>query len=843
MVSILNGKDKPVLVSGIGIYNKMKHTAVGVALLSLSSVATANDNNFKVEDIQVNGLQRVALGAALTNVPFSVGDTVSEFIVAQSIKNLYKSGHFADIKVLRDGNIVVFNVTERPTISEIEFDGNSDLKDEQLQQSLDESDIRVGESLDKTILTNIETGLLDFYHSVGKYNAEVQAKVTYLPRNRVRLKFEFNEGDAAKVKQINLVGNKVFNDEELLAKIESKFDLDWWQFMSNDRYQKQALQGDIETIREHYLANGYLKFNVDSTQVSVDPNKEAVYVTLNVTEDEPYTVTGFELIGDALGQEDFLMQIIPIEVDKLYNGDVVTYTEEMITKYLARFGYANAKVTTIPDINEETKEVALTLSVEPGMRVYVNRIRFEGNFTTSDEVLRRELRQFEGATLSNDLLELSKSLIQRLQYVETVDFKVEPLPGSEDAVDVVFNLKEQASGSFQAGVSYGDYTGLAFNASIQQNNFLGQGNTIGISLNTWKAQQTIALNYTDNYFTDDGISLGGQISYSSYDASKVTSSTYSQKRISVGPTLSWPISQNNRISVGVSYNDLELSDLDSFEQTKAFIQPFLNPDNPDEEFNFANVQGSIGFSHSSLNRGMFPTAGMSHYIGLRATVPGSEVQYFKVNYKSKMYFPISSDQRWTFLTRFEANYGNGYGKVDGNEQSLPFWENQQQRSTDLRGFDTNTVGPKGVNRVKTRVEGGPTSLGGTSEVVLGPEFDTLQVTRRARGGNASFFGGLELITPTPFLSEEYSNSVRTSVFVDVGNVWDTEFDYDEYKDLTVTSGELADFSDPGRYRSSAGISVQWISPMGPMVFSWSRPLKEYDGDSHEFFSFNIGTTF
>lgn len=815
----------------------MKRTVVGLVLFSLSWFSAANEQKFKVEDIQVNGLQRVALGAALTHVPFSVGDTVSEFIVARSIKGMYKSGHFADIKALRDGNVIIFNVTERPTISEIEFEGNSDIKDEQLQQSLDDSNIRVGESLDKTMLTNIETGLVDFYHSVGKYNASVQYKVTYLPRNRVRLKFEFEEGEAAKIKQINLVGNDIFTDEELLAKIESKFNLDWWQFMSNDRYQKQALQGDIETIRKYYLANGYLKFNVESTQVSVDPNKEAVYITLNVDEDEPYTVTSFELIGDALGQEDFLMQIIPIQVNELYNGDVVTYTEEMITKYLARFGYANAVVRTIPDMDEEKNEVALTISVEPGKRVYVRRIQFEGNFTTSDEVLRRELRQFEGATLSNDLLELSKSLIQRLQYIETVDFKVNEIPGSDDAVNVVFSVKEQPSGSFQAGVSYGDYTGLAFNASIQQNNFLGSGNSIGISLNTWKAQQTVALNYTDNYFTDDGVALGGQISYSNYDASKVTSSTYSQKRVSMGPTLSWPISQNNRINVGVSYNNLELSQLDTYEQTKNFIEPFLDPNNPDADFHFENIQGSIGFSHNSLNRGMFPTAGMSQYIGVRATVPGSEVQYFKVNYDSKYYFPITDDHSWTFLTRLEMNYGNGYGKVNGQEQTLPFWENMQQRSTDLRGFDTNTVGPKGVFRTATTIGSG------VDQVVLGPEFDSISVTQRARGGNASFFGGLELITPTPFLTEEYTNSVRTSVFVDVGNVWDTEFDYDKYNGLSVSSGQLADFSDPGRYRSSAGISIQWISPMGPMVFSWSRPIKEYEGDEHEFFSFNIGTTF
>ena len=822
----------------------MKHIVVSIVLFSLSWFTSANSQNFKVQDIQITGLQRVALGAALTNVPFSVGDQVSEFVVAQSIKSLFKSGYFADVKAYRDGDVVIYLVTERPTISEIEFDGNSDIKDEQLQTSLDDSNIRIGEALDKTVITNIETGLTDFYHSVGKYNATVEAKITYLPRNRVRLNFNFEEGDAAKIKQINIVGNKVFTDEELLGKIESKFNLDWWQFTSNDRYQKQALQGDIEIIRDYYLAKGYLKFDIESTQVSVDPNKEAVYITFNVVEDEPYTVTGFEFIGDLLGQEEFLTKIVPIRVNELYNGEVITYTEEMITRYLARFGYANAKVETIPDLNEETNEVALTISVDPGKRVYVNRITFEGNFGTSDEVLRREMRQFEGATLSNDLLEASKSYIQRLKYIETVDFKVNDIPGVDDAVNVVFTIKEQSSGSFQAGVSYGDYTGLAFNAAVQQDNFLGTGNQIGISVNTWKAQQTVSLNYTDNYFTDDGVSLGGQISFSNYDASKVNLVSYSQKKVVVGPTLSWPILDNNRINVGLYYNNLELSQLQPYDQIQTFSSSFIDPNNPDAKFKFENLEASLGWSRSTLNRGVFPSGGSSQYLGLKAAIPGSDVQYFKANFDSKFYFPLTQSHKWVFLTRLEMNYGNGYGTLDGNDQTLPFWENMQQRSTDLRGFESNTIGPKGIIRTKRVVSGGPDGFGGTSQVVLGDEFDTISTTYRATGGNASFFGGLELITPTPFLSDEFSNSVRTSFFVDAGNVWDTEFDLDNYSNLSATEqSKLTDFSDPGRYRSSAGMSIQWLSPMGPMVFTWSKPIKEYDGDEHEFFSFNIGTTF
>lgn len=838
---ITNRKD---VVSDVGIFLIMKRIAVSVVLLSLSWFSQANSENVQVEDIKINGLQRVALGAALTHVPFSVGDNVSEFVISQAIKNLYQSGHFANVRAFRDGNVVIYQVTERPTISEIEFDGNSDIKDEQLQQSLDENNIRVGESLDKTILTNIETGLTEFYHSVGKYNAQVEALITYLPRNRVKLKFEFVEGDAAKIKQINIVGNSVFDDETILSKIESKQNLSWWQFMDNDRYQKQALQGDIETIRDFYLEKGYLKFNIDSTQVSVDPNKEAVYITFNVTEDSPYTVTGFEFIGDVLGQEEFLTKLVPIEVDGLYNGQVITYTEDMITKYLARFGYANAKVTTIPELDEENHQVALTISVDPGKRVYVNRISFVGNHSTSDEVLRRELRQFEGATLSNDLLELSKNMLQRLKYIETVEFAVNDIPGSDDSVNVVFSIKEQPSGSFQAGISYGDYTGLAFNASVQQENFLGTGNRVGISVNTWKAQQTVALNYTDNYFTDDGVSLGGVISYSNFDAQEVNLATGSQKNVTVGPTLSWPVLQNNRVQVGLFYKNLEISNYSSYDQIEAFTKPFVDPENPEGQLKFQNWEGSLGWSRSTLNRGVFPSAGSSQFVNFKASIPGSDVQYFKVNFDSKFYFPITDNHKWTFLTRLEMNYGNGYGSVDGNEQILPFWEAMQQRSTDLRGFETNTVGPRPIFRNRTVVSGGADAYGGVTKVVLGEEFDTLSVGYRGTGGNASAFGGLELITPTPFLTDEYSNSVRTSLFVEFGNVWNTEFDLDDYADLAqAEQDKLSDFSDPSNFRASAGLSLQWLSPMGPMIFTWSKPVKDYEGDEHEVFSFNIGTTF
>jgi len=432
----------------------IKKIAFAVLLGSLGTTVQA-EQKFQVEDIEVKGLQRVALGAALTHIPFNVGDTLNDFRISQSIKALYKSGHFNDIRVYRDGNRLVYRVYERETISEIIFDGNSDLKDEQLTESLDGSDIRTGETLDRTVLSGIEIGLENFYHSVGKYNAKVTSKVTHLPRNRVNLEFKFVEGDAAAIKQINIVGNEVFSDAELLDGIELTFGSPWWNFMAQDRYQKQTLQGDMETINSYYLDRGYLRFKMDSTQVSMTPDKQGVYIALNVTEGETYTISEVDFTGDMAGFENTIRAINPLQADELYNGAEVTYTEEVIGKFLGRYGYAYPKVATIPEINDEDKTVKLTINVDPGKRIYVNRLNFTGNHVTADNVLRREMRQMEGAWLSNGAVENSKAWLMRLPYIENVEFETKQIPGEDDLVDVDFTVKEQPSGSFTAGVGFG----------------------------------------------------------------------------------------------------------------------------------------------------------------------------------------------------------------------------------------------------------------------------------------------------------------------------------------------------------------------------------------------------
>ncbi|MDM7860207.1 outer membrane protein assembly factor BamA [Alteromonas sp. ASW11-36] len=825
---------------------KFRQLVAAGLLLSVANLATANQSQFVVEDIRVEGLQRVALGAALTYLPVQVGDELNDFRVAQLIRSLYSSTHFENVEIWRDGSTLVVRVAERPTISNIIFEGNDDIKDEQLQDSLDGSNIRVGEPLDKTVLTSIENGLKDFFYSIGKYNADVTAIITPLPRNRVDLKLLFEEGDAAKIQQINIVGNDIFSDAELFEQMELQFNTPWWDFMSETRYQQQTLSGDMETIENHYKNRGYLRFAIDSTQVSMTPEKSGIYITMNVSEGEQYTISDVELVGDILGHEEYIASVLPLTSGEMYNQAEVTYTEEFISKYLGRFGYAYPTVTTVPDINDEDKTVKLTLSVDPGKRIYVRRLNFEGNNITADSVLRQNVSQMEGTWLSNPLLESSKNALSRLTYMEEVEFDTVRIPGEDDKVDVNFRVKEQPSGSFNAGIGYGDRTRLSLQAGIQQDNFLGTGKRVGISLNTVSYQQSAQITYQDPFFTIDGISLGGSIGYSEFDGEDFNVIRFNSKQWSIGANIGYPIDEFNRINFGLTFADVELFNRSQYEQTDRFYEQFVDLNNPDASINYQSLLATVTWSRSTLNRGVFPTAGSSQRASFSVTTPNSDVNYFKSVFDTKFYFPLSRNQRWSFLARLRLGYGNGYGDINGNEQILPFTENFTAGGADtLRGFENNTVGPRGIQRFSEGQIVGP-----DGNIIPGsPETDSYILSRRSLGGNAMALGGLELIVPTPFVEEDFDNSVRTSIFMDIGNVWDTEFDFDEYAGLNNAGAgrndfdDLLDYSDWKLYRASAGLSVQWLSPMGPMVFSFSRAIREREGDDARFFTFNIGQTF
>lgn len=793
------------------------------ASLLATSVAANGAQNFVVQDIKIEGLQRVALGAALLKMPVRIGDEVDESDVSEIIRALYASGNFEDVKVLRDEGVLIVQVKERPTIASISFSGNKAIKEEQLQQNLDASGVREGEALDRTTLSNIEKGLEDFYYSVGKYNATVKAVVTPLPRNRSDLKFVFTEGVSAKIQQINFIGNEVFTDEELLSRFNLNVDVAWWNFLADEKYQKQVLAGDIEALKSYYLDRGYLKFKVDSTQVAISPDKKGVYITLGLDEGEAYTVKDVSFRGELIGREADFEALVPFEDGDTYNGSSVTSLEEGVKRILGESGYAYPQVRTIPEFNDETKEVSLVINVEAGSRIYVRDIRFTGNNSTKDEVLRREMRQMEGSWLNSKSIDTGKSRLNRLGFFETVDVQTVRVPGSEDQVDLVYNVKEANSGSINFGVGYGTESGVSFQVGLQQDNFAGSGNRVGVSAMMNDYQKNVSLDYRDPYWNLDGVSLGGKIFYNEFEASEAGIVDYTNQ--SYGTSLTWgfPMDELNRIEFGVGYTHNKIGNVPTYIQVEQFARSI--DQYGDEHILTDDFDINISWTRNNLNRGFFPTEGNHQRAFAKMTVPGSDAQYFKMQYDVKHYIPLTKKHEFTLLMRGRLGYGNGYGQTDGNDNLFPFYENYYAGGfTTLRGFGSNSAGPKAVYGSST----------GNN-----PTYDT--ATDDSVGGNAVALASIELIVPTPFASDEARSQIRTSVFFDMASVWDTEF----VDRGAPNSGSqyYYDYSDPTNYRSSYGAALQWMSPMGPLVFSLAKPIKIYEGDDEEFFTFTIGRTF
>ncbi len=796
------------------------------ASLLATSVSANGAENFVVQDIEIDGLQRVALGAALLKMPVRVGDTIDQGDVAEIIRALYASGNFEDVKVLRDGGVLMVQVKERPTIASISFSGNKAIKDEQLQENLNASGVREGEALDRTTLSNIEKGLEDFYYSVGKYNATVKAVVTPLPRNRSDLKFVFTEGVSAKIQQINFIGNEVFSDEELLSRFNLNVDVPWWNFLADEKYQKQVLAGDIEALKSFYLDRGYLKFNVDSTQVAISPDKKGVYITLGLEEGEVYTVKDVKFRGDLIGEEATFERLVPFEDNETYNGSLVTSMEEGIKRVLGESGYAYPQVNTIPEFDDENKQVSLVVNVDPGNRIYVRDIRFTGNNSTKDEVLRREMRQMEGSWLNSKSIETGKTRLNRLGYFENVEVQTVRVPGSDDQVDLVYSVKEANSGSVNFGVGYGTESGVSFQVGLQQDNFLGSGNRVGINAMMNDYQKNVSLDYRDPYWNLDGVSLGGKIFYDEFEASEAGIVDYTNQ--SYGASLTWgfPFDELNRFEFGVGYIHNKIGNLSPYLQVEQFLQAQADNIDSSGALNTNDFDFNISWTRNNLNRGYFPTAGNHQRAFYKMTVPGSDVQYFKMQYDVRQYVPLTKKHEFTLLFRGRLGYGNGYGQTDGNDNLFPFYENYYAGGfTTLRGFGSNSVGPKAVYRDYSGSNNGA---------------DT--ATDDSVGGNAVALASIELIVPTPFASDEVRNQIRTSIFFDMASIWDTEFDY---RDSGAEYGDryYYDYSDPTNYRSSYGAALQWMSPMGPLVFSLAKPIKKFDGDDEEFFTFTIGRTF
>lgn len=807
----------------------VRNALVASCLLSLSWLAHGADDltsAFVVKDIRVEGLQRVTLGAALLNLPVRVGDTLDSPAAANAIKKLYASGNFEDIRLRRDGDALVVEVKERPTISNIEYVGNKDIKEEQLKESVESAGVRVGEPLDRTMLRSLEKGLEDFYYGVGKYSARVQAIVTPLPRNRVDLKFNFIEGVSAKIQQINIVGNKVFDEERLLGQISLRDNVPWWNFVADQKYQKQKLAGDLEALRSYYMDRGYVRFKVTSTQVEMTPDKKGIYITININEGEQYKISTISLKGDMIGRETEMKKLIPLATGELYSAAKVTHTEESLAKFLGKFGYAYPQVTTYPSIDDAKKEVALNINVVPGPRIYVRNITVQGNLITKDEVVRREMRQMEGTWLSNENIESSKARLNRLGFFETVEIQPRRLPGSDDKADLDVTVKEQPAGSITGGVGYGTESGLSFQFALQQDNFLGTGKKAAFNFNTNDYSKTFDVSYTDPYFTVDGVSLGGRVYYTEFRAGDANLVDYTNQTIGTRLTLGYPINELNRLEYSLGYEHNKLSQLQAYAQIRKFWEVYSDNRDSEGRVVFNNFDISSSWIRNDLNKGVFPTQGDKQQATAKVTVPGSDLQFYKLSFDDAHYYPLDKEHDWVLSGRFKVAYGNGYGQVNGFDQILPFFENYYAGGSEwLRGFKSNTVAPKALYLYNSQ---------GQNSVIA---------TDQSVGGNAMSVASFEFIVPTPFASESYRKQLRTSVFFDIGSVWDTTFDPSLFSDCSGGCDKYYDYSDPSNWRSSVGIALQWLSPLGPLAFSFAKPVKEQPGDRTEIFNFNIGRTF
>ena len=776
----------------------MKQLLTGLILFITITSAGVHADEFQVLDIRIEGLQRVSAGTVFAALPISVGDTADDMAVREATRSLFRTGYFADVIMARENGILVVGLIERPAVTEINIDGNKAIETDQLMDALRENGLAEGQIFRQVILEGMSQELQRQYVSQGRYGALVQTEVKQLPRNRVAVNIDIDEGDVAKIRHINIVGNSNFAEPVLLEQFEQN-KTGWLSWItSDDKYSREKLSGDLETLESWYLDRGYLKFQVLSTQVSVSPNKESVFITINVSEGDVYTISEIELAGDLIIPEAQARMLVLLREGVIFSQALMTASSDYLTRRLGNEGYTFAEVEGYPQVDEDAKTATVTFLIKPGMRAYVRRIDFRGNTKTADSVLRREMRQMEGGSANNALIEMSKVRLERVGFFKEVSVENIPVAGTNDQIDVVYTVEEQSSGSVGANVGYSQGYGLMLGANLTENNFFGTGKQVGVGINKSAYQSSLNFSYSEPYFTIDGVSAGYSIYARETDYGELRLQPFSQNTKGASVNWSYPISEIQRIGFGFTYEHLELN-LGDY-QTSPVIEEFVAA-NGDW---FRSVNFNVNWVKSTLNRGIFATRGTSQRLSADVSMPGSGLEYFKLTYKASHLRGLTKD----FTLKVKADLG--YGESFGDTSQMPFFKNFYA--------------------------GGLGSVRGYEKYSLGPQNSQFQSNSNSRarpvGGNVQVVLGAEVIFPLPFIKDQ--RSVQSALFFDAGNVFNTKCGGFEVNCFSPEEGEL---------RYSVGLGATWLSGFGPITFSVAKPLNSDEADQTEVFQFSLGNQF
>ncbi len=761
--------------------------------LSLGLAAPARGQAFEpfvASDIRVDGLQRITTGTVFTYLPVERGDRVDAERVAEAIRALFATGFFTDVAVSRQGDILVITVQERPAVNSITLIGNKDLKTEDLLRGLKDIGLAEGETFNRLQLDRITQELTRQYNNRGKYNVSIKPRIDDLDRNRVDVTIDIAEGKAARIRHINVVGNETFEDEDLLREWESGT-TNWrsW-YTRNDQYSREKLSGDLERLNSYYLDRGYVDFNIESTQVAISPDKRDVFVVAGVVEGEIYSISDVQVTGDTVIPREEMERLLLVGKGTTFSRRLLEMTSDSMSLVLANIGHAFAEVTPIPTVDREKREVAINFFVEPGPRVYVRRILFKGNTRTADDVLRRELRQYESMWYSQAALDRSKLRLDRLGHFENIEFETIEVPGAPDQVDVEVSLKERSSGSFMFGLGYSQLAGLITSVSVVQNNFFGTGNRVGVTVQHNAFSRRYDFSYFDPYFNQDGVSVGYNLYYRELDQQDFNVASFTSDSGAVQAVFGIPLNETDGFTTTFSLDRNQITISPEFT-----AQPIVSYINALGRRTFNAWRTELAWARDSRNAFFNPTRGTFQRLSAEITLPGSTAEYYKLYYQFARYWPIS--RSLILLTSAEIGYGDAYG--ENSELGLPFFENFYAGGVNsIRTFEDNTLGPVGFG-------------------LLNPDF------RQPLGGALKTTGSIELIFPTLF---ERSDTMRLSAFLDFGNVF-----------ASTDTFELSEF------RGSAGLSMRWQAPVGPIVLNLGVPLRKQDDDRIERLQFSFGTQF